>query len=318
MIVNSNPSVCHLMEENNATAQTTVLAHAAMGHNHFFRNNQTFREWTDADTILDYAEFVRNYVARCEEEYGQAAVERTLDALADHLEAHVDLDLLHAVALGEQPTSAPAPHFDAKFRDQLDTLIHWRRDVRRFRSDPVDKRLINHLLTLADQAPSVGLSQPWRFVKMETPDQRARIIASFKRCNADALEAYEGDTRALYAKLKLEGLGEAPVQFAVFADERTAKGKGLGRRTMPETVRYSVVCAIHTLWLAARAAGLGVGWVSILEPEDVRLAAGAPEDWIPVAYLCIGWPQENHEVPELQRADWESRETVAAGVGARK
>jgi len=80
MIVNSNPAVCYLMEENNATAQATVLAHAAMGHNHFFKTNHAFRDWTDADTILDYAEFVRNYVARCEEEYGVEAVEHTLDA----------------------------------------------------------------------------------------------------------------------------------------------------------------------------------------------------------------------------------------------
>ncbi len=241
-----------------------------------------------------------------------AEVERTLDALADHLEAHIDLDLLHAVAKGEGPARPAAPHFDAAFSDRLDLLIHWRRDVRRFRTDPVDDGLVAHLLALADEAPSVGLSQPWRFVAMETPEARARILASFERCNAEALGAYGGETAALYARLKLEGLREAPVQFAVFADETTAKGKGLGRQTMAETLRYSAVCAVHTLWLAARARGLGVGWVSILDPDEVRAAAGAPEDWTLVAYLCIGWPSEEHETPELERAGWERREHRAA------
>ena len=197
--------------------------------------------------------------------------------------------------------------FDDAFRDQLEQLFRWRRDVRRFKSDPVDPDLLRHLLELADLAPSVGLSQPWRFVEVEDEAARKSILASFERCNARALEGYDGDDRALYARLKLEGLRDAPIQFAVFSDEETLKGKGVGRQTMPETLRYSVVAAVYTFWLAARAAGLVVGWVSILEPKELCKALSTPDDWALVAYLCVGYPVEEHLDPELERAGWEVR-----------
>ena len=179
--------------------------------------------------------------------------------------------------------------------------------MRRFKSDPVDPVLLTHLLELADHAPSVGLSQPWRFVEVKDKVARKAIIASYESCNARALENYDGDDQALYARLKLAGLREAPVHFAVFCDEQTLKGKGLGQQTMPETLRYSVVTAVHTFWLAARAAGVGVGWVSILEPEAVRKALATPDSWTLVTYLCVGFPQEEHDDPELERAGWERR-----------
>jgi 5,6-dimethylbenzimidazole synthase len=197
--------------------------------------------------------------------------------------------------------------FDDAFRVEFEELIKWRRDVRRFTGKQVDPELIAHLLELADLAPSVGLSQPWRFVEVKTQAARKAVIASYERCNADALDSYDGDDRALYARLKLEGLHEAPVQFAVFCYEETSKGKGLGRQTMPEMLRYSVVTAVHTFWLAARACGVGVGWVSILEPEAVRKALDAPGHWTVVAYLCVGFPSEDHSDPELERAGWERR-----------
>ena len=201
----------------------------------------------------------------------------------------------------------PGGTFDDAFRAELAELIKWRRDVRRFRDDSVDPALIDQLLELSDHAPSVGLSQPWRFVAVSSDSERASVIASYERCNKQALEGYEGPDADLYATLKLEGLREAPVQFAVFCDESTAKGKGLGKQTMPETLRYSVVTAVHTFWLAARASGLGVGWVSILEPETVKTALDVPDDWSLVAYLCVGYPQEEHTDPELERAGWEKR-----------
>jgi 5,6-dimethylbenzimidazole synthase len=199
------------------------------------------------------------------------------------------------------------PHFDAEFRAALRDLILWRRDVRRFKTDPVDAALILSLIELAARSPSVGFSQPWRFVLVESPECREAIRGSFARANAEALNRYAGERRGLYAKLKLEGLNAAPVQIAVLADEETDAGAGLGTNTMPETLRYSVVGAIQTLWLAARAHGLGVGWVSILEPGTVTAALDVPLTWKLVAYLCIGWPAEEHLDPELERHGWQER-----------
>jgi 5,6-dimethylbenzimidazole synthase len=205
-----------------------------------------------------------------------------------------------------------SPQFDAAFREKFAELVRWRRDVRRFRTDPIPPDLVARLLALASHAPSVGLSQPWRFVLVETPERRAAIRDNFAHANKEALDGYQGERQARYAKLKLEGLAQAPVHLVVCADEATAQGSGLGRRTMPETIRYSVVAAIQTLWLAARAEGLGVGWVSILDPAAVKAMLDLPAEWSFVAYLCLGWPQEEHEVPELERHGWEQRQCEAS------
>jgi 5,6-dimethylbenzimidazole synthase len=204
-------------------------------------------------------------------------------------------------------TDKRPPQFDAAFKEQFSELVRWRRDVRRFRSDPVPPNLIERLLALAVHAPSVGLSQPWRFVLVETAQRRQAISANFAAANQAAIDGYAGERQARYARLKLEGLGQAPVHLVVCADEETAAGHGLGRKTMPETIRYSVVAAIQTLWLAARSEGLGVGWVSILDPEAVRTSLDLPPHWSFIAYLCLGWPQEEHDDPELERHGWEER-----------
>lgn len=204
-------------------------------------------------------------------------------------------------------TKARPPRFDAAFRAQFAELVRWRRDVRRFRPDPVDPGLIEQLLALAAFAPSVGLSQPWRFVLVESPGRRMAICENFSAANKAALEGYTGERQARYARLKLEGLSQAPVHLAVCADEGTTQGHGLGRQSMPETIRYSVVAAIQTLWLAARAEGLGLGWVSILDPGAVRSILDLPENWAFIAYLCLGWPEEEHHDPELERHGWQER-----------
>jgi 5,6-dimethylbenzimidazole synthase len=206
----------------------------------------------------------------------------------------------------ETPDSSPRP-FDETFRETFRDLILWRRDVRRFRRDPIDPALMHSLLELASHAPSVGHCQPWRFVLVDSTDRRDQVKSSFARANARALENYDGEQRAQYARLKLEGLENAPVHVAVFADEAVEEGSGLGRRTMPETLFYSVVAAIQTLWLAARAEGLGLGWVSILEPEVIHRALDVPPTWTLVAYLCVGWPVEEHLDPELDRYRWQQR-----------
>ena len=197
--------------------------------------------------------------------------------------------------------------FDAEFRQTLATLFAWRRDVRRFRTDPVDEALLRRCLDLARFSPSVGNSQPWRFVRVADPARRAQVLASFERCNTAAAEAYAAEQREAYVRLKLAGLREAPIHLAVFCDEATATGHGLGRATMPEMLRYSVVTAVQTFWLAARAHGLGVGWVSILEPGTVCETLEVPCAWSLVAYLCVGFPVEEHEDPELVRHGWQQR-----------
>ena len=204
-------------------------------------------------------------------------------------------------------SAAPPPAFDDHFQAQFAELIAWRRDVRRFRRDPVPAEMIERLLDLAQLAPSVGNSQPWRFVSVDSAAMRGKIEDNFKRCNADAALSYQGDRAALYAKLKLEGIAIAPRQFAVFCDRGTAQGAGVGCRTMPEALDYSVVAMIETFWLAARAAGLGVGWVSILDPQTVTADLDVPASWRFIAYLCVGWPEEEHVVPELVRCGWQPR-----------
>ncbi|WP_341364968.1 5,6-dimethylbenzimidazole synthase [Thalassospira sp. SN3W] len=204
------------------------------------------------------------------------------------------------------------PVFDRTFQKQFIDLLLWRRDVRRFRTDPIPKEDIDGLIKEACLAPSVGNCQPWRFVKVNDPDRRKAIRDSFERANQQALNDYHGERARLYASLKLQGMDQAPVQLAVFADEDTEAGMGLGRKTMPEMLDYSAVAAVQLLWLAARVKGIGVGWVSILEPETVLKTLDVPSHWRLIAYLCIGYPEEDHVVPELVREGWQDRIDPAA------
>jgi 5,6-dimethylbenzimidazole synthase len=206
---------------------------------------------------------------------------------------------------------AAEPVFDDTFREQLRALLTWRRDVRRFRREPLAAGTLERLIATACLAPSVGFSQPWRFVVVDDPQRRAAVRASFAQCNAAALAMQDGDDAARYARLKLAGLDDAPCQLAVFADLETARGRRLGRGTMPETLEYSVVIAVHSLWLAARAEGIGVGWVSILDPAAVAAALDVPGRWRLVAYLCIGTPEQADDTPALLRSGWEERAPAA-------
>lgn len=214
----------------------------------------------------------------------------------------------------QAPASDTQRAFSTDFRRELDALFQWRRDVRRFLSDPVSDALTCDVLAAAASAPSVGLSEPWRFIRVESGAARADVIANFERCNAEALARQAEDRQNLYASLKLAGLRDAPVHIAVFCDEDGAQGHGLGALTMPEMRRYSVVCAVMQMWLAARAAGLGMGWVSILDPEQVSRDLDAPDNWSLIAYLCIGWPEEEHTDCELERAGWEDRLRLAGRI----
>jgi 5,6-dimethylbenzimidazole synthase len=214
-----------------------------------------------------------------------------------------------------------APRFDAAFRAMFAELVAWRRDVRHFRPDPApDEATLAELFHLAALAPSVGNCQPTRFVRVDDKARRASVRANFEAANSDALSAYAGERAGLYARLKLAGLSDAPIQLAIFCDEATEQGHGLGARTMPETRRYSTVCALHTFWLAARAYGLGVGWVSILDSGAIAEALEVPRAWTFIAYLCVGFPLEDHLIPELERVGWQPPRGAsgAAPIGHRR
>ena len=211
------------------------------------------------------------------------------------------------ITLCEANECVSGPKFSSEFRRDFEELLRWRRDVRHFCTDPVEDQLVQELLRRAMMSPSVGYSQPWRWVLVEDLERRRLVAECFERANTAAQATYLDERREQYGRLKLAGLREAPVHLAVFAEEGTTTGSGLGRGTMPETLVWSVVMAIHSFWLAARSEGLGVGWVSILDPDAIGPILDTPPDWRFVAYLCLGWPEEAHEDPLLERSGWESR-----------
>jgi 5,6-dimethylbenzimidazole synthase len=212
------------------------------------------------------------------------------------------------------PQGMRPPSFDAAFRARLRDLLVWRRDVRRFRTDPLPDGTLEALVELACLAPSVGLSQPWRFVIVDDKAIRAGVRQSFAACNGEALAAQSASRAGLYAQLKLAGLDEAPCHLAVFADRSTEQGHGLGRQTMPEMIEYSAVTAVHTIWLAARAQGIGMGWVSILDPQTIAALLDVPPDWKFIGYFCLGYPLLDDVVPELEQGGWESRRSPSSVI----
>jgi 5,6-dimethylbenzimidazole synthase len=195
----------------------------------------------------------------------------------------------------------------------LKEIIQLRRDVRgqRFTDKPLSKEIIDQLLTAALHAPSVGFSQPWEFVLITDPALRQQVKESFDRENEAALQVFS-QRHQEYARLKLEGILEAPLNMAAFykAPEKPV----LGQTTMDETGLYSVVCAVQNLWLMARALNVGVGWVSILDPEKVGRILNAPSDRRLVAYLCIGYTDGFYAQPELEILEWEKRKDREAAV----
>jgi 5,6-dimethylbenzimidazole synthase len=201
-----------------------------------------------------------------------------------------------------------AAGFDEGARQAVYRAIRERRDVRRgFLPEPMPDDLLNRLLEAAHNAPSVGLMQPWRFIVIRDIGVRRTIHKIFLDANQQALAGYAGERQQTYAGLKLEGILEAPQNLCIVCDSESHQGHELGRRTMPETALYSAVCAVQNLWLAARAEGVGVGWVSILEPNQLRHALKIPHRITPVAYLCLGYVDAFATEPDLERAGWEKR-----------
>lgn len=195
--------------------------------------------------------------------------------------------------------------------ETLNALLTWRRDCRHFDTRPIPDAIIEKLREAFDLAPSVGNSRPWRVLRVRSAASRAAVIANFETANAEAAANYPDDaTRAEYAALKLAGLREAPEHLAIYTESNPDEGRGVGRQTMPEMLPYSTVAAIHTLWLVARAHNVGVGWVSILQPDALAATLAVPEHWQLTAYLCLGYEAESHDTPELERVGWQARVTT--------
>jgi 5,6-dimethylbenzimidazole synthase len=203
--------------------------------------------------------------------------------------------------------SAHPPFTDSE-RRVVYRVIAERRDVRRgFLSAPLPDALIDRLLAAAHCAPSVGLMQPSRFIVIRDYGTRQSVHRIFEAANSRAADNYRDEQAERYSNLKLEGILEAPQNLCVLCDQRSERGHRLGRQTMPETAVYSTVCAIQNLWLAARSEGVGVGWVSILNPAEVCRLLNIPDHLTLVAYLCLGYVEDFASEPDLERFGWEQR-----------
>jgi len=213
----------------------------------------------------------------------------------------------------ESMVTARANEFTQEERGAIYRAIRERRDVRSgYLPRPLENEVLLRLLNAAHMAPSVGLMQPWRFILIRNTEQRARVHEIFLRARQAAAALYKGDRRELYGRLKLEALLEAPQHLCVVCDANSEQGHALGRHSMPETCAYSAVCAIQNLWLAARAEGIGVGWVSVLDPAAMKALLRIPAELELVAYLCIGYVEEFASCPDLERVGWEQRASLAS------
>lgn len=183
-----------------------------------------------------------------------------------------------------------------------------RRDVRgQFLPDPVPDDMLARILTAAHFAPSVGFMQPWSFVLVRDTAVKQRVHDAFTQANAEAADMFEGEQRETYKTLRLEGIVEAPINLCITCDRDRAGPVVIGRTHIKAMDIYSSVCAVQNLWLAARAEGLGVGWVSIFRQSAIREILQLPERIIPVAYLCIGKVSHFFDKPELEAAGWRPR-----------
>ena len=204
--------------------------------------------------------------------------------------------------------------FTPQDADLLKTILRHRRDIRgnRFLPDPISDAELEQLLDAALYSPSVGFSQPWEFLVIRDPQTKLRVQQVFKRENESAAEQFQESKRQDYSRLKLDGITEAPVNLAVFY--HPAEGPVLGQTSMPEMGLYSVVCAVQNIWLMARAMNIGVGWVSILDPDNIKRILQVPDNRRLVAYLCVGRVSEFPDSPELEALSWEKRKSRRALV----
>ena len=193
-------------------------------------------------------------------------------------------------------------------RDAVYKTIYNRRDTRsEFLDEAVDDEVIARILDAAHHAPSVGFMQPWDFIVIKDKEIKQSIKEGFEVAHTQAKEMFEGDRKELYSKLKLEGILEAPLGICITCDRSRTGDVVIGRTANLEMDLYSTVCAVQTLWLAARAENLGVGWVSIIHHETIKDILKIPDNIVPIAYLCIGKVSSFHDKPELEKVGWQER-----------
>lgn len=220
----------------------------------------------------------------------------------------VDDGLLESEAAAELPAAVKRAFYE---------VVRLRRDVRHFQPDrEVNEAVLTRILSAAHAAPSVGLSQPWGFVLVRSRSVRARIRESFVRCREREAARFSAQRRAAYLAHRLEGILESSLNVCVAVDLRQRGEPVLGTTAQPESLRASACCAVQNLWLAARAEGIGIGWVSIVEPEVLRAELALPEGVDPVAYLCVGHPCAFRERPMLEETGWSARRPLASAVHA--
>jgi nicotinate-nucleotide--dimethylbenzimidazole phosphoribosyltransferase len=195
----------------------------------------------------------------------------------------------------------------ADSREAFYDVVAARRDVRRYRPDPVPDDVLTRVLTAAHAAPSVGHSQPWRFLVVRDPAVRDRAAVLTDRERLRQAAQLEPDAGRRLLDLQLEGVREAPLGVVVCCDRRTAPAGVLGRATFPDADLWSCAAAIQNLWLAARAEGLGMGWVTLFRPEELAELLGLPDGVVTLGWLCLGWPDERPPAPGLERAGWSRR-----------
>lgn len=201
-----------------------------------------------------------------------------------------------------------AEAFSPDERAAVYRVIETRRDVRdQFLPTPLPDDVIARLLAVAHSAPSVGFMQPWNFIVVRDEDRRRRVFEAFRRANEEAEQMFEGAARDTYRSLKLEGIRKAPVSVCITCDATRAGKVVLGRTHNPRMDAFSTVCAVQNLWLAARAEGVGVGWVSIFHEHDVKAVLGIPDHIEIIAWLCLGYVDQLYAEPELAIKGWRQR-----------
>lgn len=195
--------------------------------------------------------------------------------------------------------------FPAEQKEGVYQAIMQRRDIRaQFTSEPVPDELLDKLLRAAHHAPSVGFMQPWNFLVVRDPKTKGQVHQGFQAAHGESAEMFSADKKEQYQGFKLEGIRESPVNLLITCDRARTGPVVIGRTVQPEMDLYSTVCAVQNLWLAARAEGVGVGWVSIIHEEVLRKIFNLPESVVVIAYLCIGRVSHFPEMPELEKAGW--------------